>query len=150
MFTVKQASKRDLEEVETIEKVSHARPWNIKAFECELSKSSSGASLFICAVTEDTGEVAGYLTGDWIVDYLHISNIAVRPDFRGKGAGKKLLERAFQETIKRKFRSVTLEVRENNEEAVGLYKKAGFEIKGRRPGFYEGKYDGLLMWKTLL
>lgn len=150
MFLLKQASKRDLDAVETIEKESHSRPWNKKAFECELSKSASDLSLFICAVTREAGDVAGYLTGDWIVDYLHISNIAVRPDLRGKGAGRLLLDRAFQETLKRKFRSVTLEVRENNEEAVGLYKKAGFEVKGRRPGFYEGKYDGLLMWKTLL
>ena len=140
----------DLEAVEIIEKASHSRPWNMKAFECELSKCTSDISLFICAVTQDTGDVAGYLTGDWIVDYLHISNLAVRPDLRGRGAGRLLLNKAFQETLNKKFRSVTLEVRENNEEAVGLYKKAGFEIKGRRPGFYEGKYDGLLMWKMLL
>ncbi len=150
MFTVKNASKKNLETVSEIEKVSHARPWALSAFECELSKSLSGASLFLCAVTADNDETAGYLTGDWIVDYLHISNIAVKPDFRGKGCAKALLGRAVQETFKKRFGAITLEVRENNEAAVSLYKKAGFIVKGIRPKFYEDKYDGLLLWKTLL
>lgn len=150
MFSVKNASSGNLEAVFAIEKVSHARPWALNAFRCELSKSLSGASLFLCAAREDDSETAGYLTGDWIVDYLHISNIAVRPDMRGNGCAEALLGRAVQETLKKRFGAITLEVRENNEAAVSLYKKAGFTVKGRRPKFYEDKYDGLLLWKALL
>ena len=150
MFIINKAGRDDIPAVLEIEKVSHARPWNEAGFICELSKQRSGRGIFLTAQDEGSGAIAGYITGDFIVDYLHISNMAVGPDFRRGGAGRMLLAAAERETLKKKFSSLTLEVSEKNEAALSLYRRFGFEIKGRRPKFYEEKYDGLLMWKRLI
>jgi len=41
----------------------------------------------------------------------------------------------------------TLEVRESNKEAISLYLKCGFVVKGRRPLYYTDTHeDALIMW----
>jgi ribosomal-protein-alanine N-acetyltransferase len=59
------------------------------------------------------------------------------------------MNKVEHETIKAGLSSLTLEVRENNESAVNLYKKFGYDIRGRRTKFYEDTYDGLIMWKRI-
>ncbi len=51
----------------------------------------------------------------WIViDVAHIATIAIHPEFRGYGYGKKLLAEALRQSIQRGAILATLEVRENN------------------------------------
>ena len=46
----------------------------------------------------------------------------------------------------RNIEHLILEVRKSNEQAIGLYKKTGFEEIGLRPGFYEmPREDGIVM-----
>ncbi len=47
----------------------------------------------------------------------------------------------------RNLQSLTLEVNENNEIAINLYKKFGFAVEGRRANYYFGKDAALIMWK---
>ncbi len=51
------------------------------------------------------------------------------------------------------FKRLFLEVRENNEAAIRLYKKCSFKIIGRRKGYYnssrEEKADALVMQNEL-
>jgi ribosomal-protein-alanine N-acetyltransferase len=124
-------------------------PWNEQAFKCEFSKQASGMNLFFVSADIDTGDIAGYAVGNVIVDFVHILNIAVAPQFRGKGIGRELLKAVEREALKRKFFSLTLEVRETNDPAINLYKKSGYMVKGRREKSYNGIEDELLMWKTL-
>jgi ribosomal-protein-alanine N-acetyltransferase len=39
-----------------------------------------------------------------------------------------------------------LEVRASNQAAIRLYESAGFQLLGRRKGYYSGE-DGLVYWK---
>ncbi len=43
--------------------------------------------------------------------------------------------------------ALTLEVNENNTNAISLYKKFGFEVEGVRVKFYNGRDDAFIMWK---
>ena len=43
--------------------------------------------------------------------------------------------------------TISLEVNEINEPAINLYKKAGFEIVGKRKKYYDGKNDAIIMTK---
>ena len=46
--------------------------------------------------------------------------------------------------------SMTLEVRQSNKVAQGLYEKLGFTKKGIRPHYYsDNGEDALIMWVTL-
>ena len=149
MFYVKTATNNDIPGILEIEKSVYPRPWDEKAFECELSKSKADSCVFLVARKEDDDKVIGYATGDVSVDYIHISNVGVHDEFRRKGIAAVFIRKMEQEALRRKLRSLTLEVRENNEPAVSLYRKLGFEVKGKREKYYENKHDGFLMWKSL-
>ena len=63
---------------------------------------------------------------------LNIHDIAVSPDFRGKGIGRQLLEAIEQDARALGCCKVTLEVRSDNLRAQALYKRVGF--KPSEPG----------------
>jgi len=148
-FYIKNVSKNDLAEILEIEKACHARPWDEKAFNIEISKFFSGLSFFFAARDKASDRLLGYAIADKIADYAHISNVAVAPEFRKNGIATGLLKQVERQVFAAGLSSLTLEVRDNNEAALEMYKKFGYEIKGRRPKFYEDKYDGLIMWKRL-
>jgi len=148
-FYIKNASKNDIPEIAEIEKLCHARPWDEKAFNVELSKYFSGLSFFFKARDKNTEKVLGYALADKIADYVHISNVAVSPEFRRQGIAAALLKQIERQAFSAGLSSLTLEVRDNNEAAICIYKKFGYEVKGKRPRFYEDKYDALIMWKRL-
>lgn len=148
-FYIRNVSKNDLAEILEIEKVCHARPWDEKAFNVEISKFFSALSFFFAARDKASDRLLGYIIADKIADYAHISNVAVAPEFRKNGIATGLLKQVERQVFAAGLSSLTLEVRENNEAALEMYKKFGYEIKGRRPKFYEDKYDGLIMWKRL-
>ncbi|MBN2754585.1 MAG: ribosomal protein S18-alanine N-acetyltransferase [Candidatus Goldbacteria bacterium] len=148
-FYIKNVSKNDLAEILEIEKVCHARPWDEKAFNVEISKFFSGLSFFFAARDKVSDRLLGYIIADKIADYAHISNVAVAPEFRKNGIATGLLKQVERQVFAAGLSSLTLEVRDNNEAALEMYKKFGYEVKGRRPKLYEDKYDGLIMWKRL-
>ncbi len=148
MFYIKNAKGFDLPGIIKIEKDTYPSPWDEKAFKCELSKAQSGAGIFLITKTREE-DIAGYAAGDFIVDYLHITNMAVKKEYRKRGIGGEFLRKLESETVKKGFSSITLEVNEKNSGAINLYKKNGFYEKGRRKNLYEGKYDGIIMWKGL-
>lgn len=61
--------------------------------------------------------------------------IAVKPQYRGSGLGRRLLERVLADARSRGAERVVLEMRYNNPAAT-LYSAAGFEPIGRRHDYY--------------
>ena len=57
---------------------------------------------------------------------LNIHDLAVLPEFRGRGAGRALLEAAESRARELGCCKLTLEVREDNERARSLYRSSGF------------------------
>lgn len=94
----------------------------------------------IYLIVVDQNEVVGYLYYSRIYESVEINQFEVRKDKRKRGIGTKLLETL----IKKEPTTITLEVRENNQEAISLYQKFNFEKKAIRKGYYQG-IDGLLM-----
>lgn len=66
----------------------------------------------------------------------------------GLAFGKKLLESLINEA-KTKSSLITLEVNTENEIAINLYKKYGFETLGKRKKYYNNTYDAYIMTKYL-
>ena len=58
---------------------------------------------------------------------INIHDIAVRPEARGKGVGRKLLNAVEEEARNLGCGKVTLEVRSDNTRAQGLYQSVGFK-----------------------
>lgn len=59
--------------------------------------------------------------------FINVHDIIVKPEFRGKGIGKALMERIILEAKDRNCSKVTLEVREDNIVAQNLYYNLGFK-----------------------
>ena len=58
---------------------------------------------------------------------VNVHDISVRAEFRGLGVGKKLLAAVESKARELGCCKITLEVRQDNEVARGLYRKAGFD-----------------------
>ncbi len=73
----------DVKRICEIEAACFPSPWTEASFINELTTNK----LAVYYVVEEAGIVAGYL-GVWnILDEGHITNVAVHPDYRGKGYG---------------------------------------------------------------
>jgi len=74
----------------------------------------------------------------------HIDSLFIDPDHRGAGLGRMLVEHAA-----RLCGVVTVDVNEQNDQAVGFYRKLGFTETGRSPTDDDGRpYPLLHMVRT--
>ena len=79
------------------------------------------------------GEIAGLATcfinfSTFMVKlYLNIHDFFVLPQFRGKGLANALMQELISISTARDYCKITLEVREDNAVAQGLYHSMGFE-----------------------
>lgn len=79
-------------------------------------------------------EVDGRLVGNVsVIPYTHkarrlhlVANVAVDPAFRNQGIGKALISRALQYSRQFGVREVWLQVKRDNESAIGMYQQLGF------------------------
>jgi ribosomal-protein-alanine N-acetyltransferase len=134
---------KDLAAIERIEQRSYPTPWSRSMFAGELAKPSS-----ICLGAFDAESLAGYLIISRYVDAWHVMNVAVSPEYRGRGIATSLLDRLFEETAGDGRRGYTLEVRVSNGDAIRLYERVGFKARGIRRGYYtDNREDALIMWK---
>jgi [ribosomal protein S18]-alanine N-acetyltransferase len=138
------ADINDLDAIMDVEIASFLVPWSRQAFCGELSENLYARYI----VADLNGRIIGY-AGVWIIfDEGHVTNIAIHPEFRGQKYGEKLVQELVRTARCYGANSMTLEVRVSNVGAQNLYKKLGFEPRGRRKGYYsDTKEDAIIMWK---
>jgi ribosomal-protein-alanine N-acetyltransferase len=132
----------DLDDVLAIEKASFHTPWSRGAFRYELTQNRVARSIVIrCG-----RELMGYLCLWEIGHEIHITNLAVHPRFRRRGAARALLAFILDDAQQKRVELVFLEVRPTNVEARTLYESLGFRVIGRRKGYYfDTGEDALVM-----
>ncbi len=146
MIELRNLRLRDLAAIERIERRSYPTPWSRSMFAGELTKTSSVCLGAYDSEVED--ELVAYLIISRYVDAWHVMNVAVAPDYRGRGIATSLMERLFELTAGDGRRGYTLEVRVSNQSAIRLYEKLGFKARGVRRGYYtDNREDALIMWK---
>ena len=84
-------------------------------------------------VLTDGGSVVGYFLMLFHRATLlaRLYSIAVHPDARGRGHGRRLLDRALEIAGERQRHHVRLEVREDDARTIAMYEAAGFQHTGR-------------------
>lgn len=143
---VREMTLEDVPFVYKIECASFGSPWSMESFEEEIKINDKAFYL----VLEHEGQVVGF-GGMWLVfDEVHVTNIAIAPEFRGRGLGEFLVQEMCQRVLIRGFKYMTLEVRVTNGVAIALYEKLGFVSAGIRPKYYiDTGEDAMVMWKEL-
>jgi len=135
-----------LEEWQRIEQASFSDPWSRRQMEEELSRKDA----WYAALMEGE-KLVGYGGMYVVLDEGNITNIAVDKSYRRKNGGRMLVEAILAEARARGLSFVTLEVRESNAAAIGLYEVCGFNRVGLRKGYYRYPHENaLLMTKSLL
>ncbi|AFT71709.1 Ribosomal-protein-alanine acetyltransferase [Alloalcanivorax dieselolei B5] len=132
----------DLERVLAVEQDCQLTPWSMTNFRSCL------ASGYHCKVATHEGEITGFMVLSTVLDEAHLLNIAVAPAWQRRGIARWMLEQAIARAVDGGMSVMYLEVRAGNRGARKLYKQLGFEICGRRPGYYraeEGYEDAVLM-----
>jgi putative acetyltransferase len=82
-------------------------------------------------VVQLVAEVDGEPIGSAILtpygdDEIKLSKLFLKPEFRGLGLGRDMLERSVAEARERGFRRISLRTRERYAEAVRLYERSGW------------------------
>ncbi len=136
--------KSDVDNVIAIEEQAYGEHhWSKESFMNELSNE---LARYYSALDND-GNLVGY-AGCWqILEEVHITNIAVAPQYRRQKIGRRLLQKIIDDCYTNKAKYITLEVRVSNEAAISLYEKYGFKSLGVRKGYYQNNNeDALIMW----
>ena len=119
------------------------RPWS----EREMVEILAGRGVFLL-----TAEAA-FLIGRVIADEAELLTLAVSPDLRRQGTGRRLVEGFAAEAARRGAASAFLEVAADNAAARALYAATGFQEAGYRKGYYAtpdgGSIDAVVMTRAL-
>ncbi len=135
----------DLEGVLEVERESFTSPWTREMYAWELQNR---AVCHIYIVRTPECRVAGFCAFWLVFDEIHINNLALRPQYRGRGYGTALMEYVLTEAGRLGARRATLEVRSGNAGALRLYERLGFYVAGTRRNYYTNPVeDALILWR---
>jgi len=137
----------DVPRVREIDVLSFAMPWSERSYRFEVVENLNSSSWVAEAKFSDEHlEVVGMIVNWIILDEIHIATIAVDPDFRQMGIGRRLLAQGLLAGQKAGARVAFLEVRRGNLAAKTMYENFGFVVTGVRPHYYQDNHeDALLM-----
>ena len=93
--------------------------------------------------------VVAFIQYEDIYDRFELDNIYVLKEYRNKGIASTLMEFMINEGKNKNINNITLEVREDNVNAINLYKKYGFVEKAIRNNYYNN-CNGILMEKEMM
>jgi ribosomal-protein-alanine N-acetyltransferase len=95
---------------------------------------------------------AGFIMSRLVEDEAEILSVAVTRRHRGRGLARRLLSLNLRRLAGLGARTVFLEVDEQNEPALRLYRRAGFSEVSRRSNYYagpDGKAAALVLRRDL-
>lgn len=118
--------------------------WSKESIAAQLDKTDS-----YCAVAVDESKVVGYIAFENIVDEGSIVELAVDPEYRRQGIGKRLVELMLSSCTG--VKTICLEVRVSNEAAISLYEAFDFERITIRRDYYDNPHeDAAIMIKKVI
>jgi ribosomal-protein-alanine N-acetyltransferase len=135
--------RRHLGPVVRIEEDAYPRPWSSSLFLSEISQRSTRR--YTVALIGPM--VVGYSGLMVVGEEGHVTTLTVDPRWQQHGIGTFLLLDLARAAPRFGIRHLTLEVREGNTAAQGIYRRFGFAPAGIRKNYYlETGEDAIVMW----
>jgi GNAT superfamily N-acetyltransferase len=104
----------------------------LKQFNDQFCEDDNHQELAV-VLRDEQGQLAGGLLADTFWRWIQINTLWIREDVRSLGYGRKLLEMAEQEAIRRGCRHAQLET--HDFQALGFYQKQGYCLFGQLDDF---------------
>lgn len=140
---IRRMELRDLEQVVQIEQACFTESWS-----CRLLEAGLHSPWDTCFVFEQEDRIFGYCCLRILAGEGEIQRIAVLPQKRRLGVGRKMMEAMVDYAIQNQAHGISLEVRESNLAARRLYESFGFEAEAVRKGYYHSPAeDAVIMWR---
>jgi ribosomal-protein-alanine N-acetyltransferase len=125
-----------------------AADWSQQQYEALFVSASSGHTERWAWIAEDDGQalpVLGFLVAQRVDAEWELENIVVAETARRRGVGTRLLEELVAQARAEQGSGIFLEVRESNQTARVLYRKAGFEETGLRRSYYSNPPEDAIL-----
>ena len=133
----------DLEQVADLEKTCFQDHWSYQLLEAGIHNSYDAYYVW-----EQGDRIVGYCCLRILAGEGEIQRIAVLPDCRRLGIGRKMMEAMVSHAIANQVYAISLEVRESNHAARKLYNSFGFAAEAVRRGYYHNPpEDAIVMWR---
>jgi [ribosomal protein S18]-alanine N-acetyltransferase len=126
-----------------IERAVFRDAWSEAAFLDALNISDK------CWVAMSGDETAGYLLTQWVLDEIHIFNVAVAPQRQRQNVASRMMEFLLDLGTRSGMRYLFLEVRVSNTPAIALYERFGFRELAIRRKYYADGEDARVMHRDL-
>ena len=131
--------REDAEKVFELEKKIFKDAWSFQSFLNEINDEKISYPFVLLKGTE----IVGYAIVLFVLEELHLNNIAVSPEYRGIGYGRAMMEHILERFPE--HREIFLEVRQSNTVAIEMYTKFNFEQIYRRPNYYADGEHAIIM-----
>jgi ribosomal-protein-alanine N-acetyltransferase len=106
------------------------RPWSAAEIAALLDSPGTLA-------LQSSGDRKGFVMVRALAGEAEILTLAVAPEGRRQGQARALMQAAIVQALARQAETLFLEVAADNAAALGLYEGLGFEMAGRRKGYYD-------------
>jgi len=151
---VRRANAGDINAMIVIQQQSDtADHWSRAQYEGMLPKGDSQAPERSAWVAELPGEpptILGFLITHRIDAEWELENIVVSGSAQRRGVGTRLLAAFIEQVRAENGSAIFLEVRESNQPARTLYRKASFEETGVRKAYYSAPQENAVTYRRLI
>lgn len=114
--------------------------WNEETLLNELKNENS-----YYLVAKINNDIVGFAGIKIVLDEADIMNIVVKKCLRNIGIGSSLINKIIDYANNNGIKKITLEVNENNQAAIHLYRKFRFKEIAVREKYYDKTYNAIIM-----
>ena len=147
------ATLQDLSALVALEARCHTHPWSEGGLRDAIAPVAGRGAVLVLRRPWTSGDaqrgIRAYCAFQLAADEVHVHNLAVVPEARRRGLGRRLLALTLEIAARRGARAAHLEVRAGNAAARALYGAMGFEETGLRRAYYSAPVeDAVLLSRT--
>ena len=143
------ATLEDLPALVALENRCHSHPWSEGGLRDAICPAAGHGAVLVlrgpAPPAEATRGIRAYCALQIFSGEAHVHNLAVIPEVRGQGLGRRLLALTLDIAAHRGARVVQLEVRAGNAAARALYRALGFQEVGLRRSYYSAPAEDAIL-----
>ena len=140
-YEIRRVEQKDLPRVLEIENKCFVEPWPEESFLYEMS-SNPFSNFWVITLND---EVVGFSVYWRTFESATICQIAIDPNYQHQGFASLLMQDIIDDCFAKRVITITLEVREHNSKAIGLYEKFKFKKELVKPNYYTNGDNAIYM-----